>query len=139
MSGTLRVSLERALDARCQLMLPPETSPDAEDWIARTFGAIGPIDVVVVPRAHSNWDPGEAYVRFTSSQHAAQAVELLDGTPSFMQGEDLTVELVRPAAFEPSSEWQRLDQQVGRRRPAARGPVNMSAVGVPERMSAKLR
>ena len=92
--GTLRVdngTSERHLRA----MLAVEGDEGAEAWLTDACNRCGPVESVHIPRLQCNWDPGHAFVRYGSAEHALRALEELDGTPSCVVGCNLHVRMAR--------------------------------------------
>ena len=92
--GTLRVDNGRSA-RHLRAMLVVDGGEGAEAWLADTCNRYGPVESVQIPRLQCNWDPGHAFVRYASPEHALRAVEELDGTPSCVVGCNLHVSMAR--------------------------------------------
>jgi hypothetical protein len=83
--------------ATCSLELGPEALSRAGEWLAERFGEHGQVLSSHVPRlGRSNWDPGVGTVTLSDPDTAARAVARLDGTPSFVVGDNLAARLHQP-------------------------------------------
>lgn len=86
-----------AATATCSLEAGPEALSRAREWLAERFGEHGAVVSSHVPRlGRSNWDPGVGTVTFSDPETAAAAVAWLDGTPSFVVGDNITARLHQP-------------------------------------------
>eukprot|EP00967_Tisochrysis_lutea_P105808 scaffold161619_cov36-Tisochrysis_lutea.AAC.1 len=76
--------------ATCSLMLDPTSLDAAKGWLTQRFATYGTVVNADVPQlGRSNWDPGIGTVTLSDAVSAEQAIECVDGTPSFIMGDNI--------------------------------------------------
>lgn len=95
-SGTLVFEREAvafdavATTACCSLTATSAALDEAERWLAHRCAEFGLVDSARVPRLLSGWDAGVGTVTFEDADAAALAAASLDGTASFVPGDNLS-------------------------------------------------
>lgn len=87
LTGRLRVDRgSEPRDLRCMLDQPRKAPDPVAEWLRARFSAHGQVEDIKLARTLCNWDGGMAFVRFATADHAEEALEALDGTPSVTPG-----------------------------------------------------
>ena len=93
-SGTLHLETLAAdpRTARCALATAPDELERAEAWIAQQLREVDGVEALHVPQLPHKWDSGVAAILFRDAESAHRAMVRLDGVPSFVEGDSVSVQ-----------------------------------------------